>query len=132
MRMAKVFYSDGSGNARPADPSISPGWYYWLDLSLPVGPFDDRGAAVAALREVGGTAPCAVCGDKRYLIAERDDGFSAVERCDACSWFGENHPLTLRDDEAAALAEADGIAALHDYPCYVIGRTAAKIPYGAR
>lgn len=50
MRMGKVFYSDGSGNARPEDPSIIPGWYYQIDLAAPVGPFESKSAAKSAAR----------------------------------------------------------------------------------
>ena len=47
-QMAKVFYSDGSGNARANDQSIVPGWYYQIDLSEPRGPFATRLDARAA------------------------------------------------------------------------------------
>jgi hypothetical protein len=40
--MGKVFYSDGSGNARPDQPSVIPGWYYQIDMADPVGPFDTK------------------------------------------------------------------------------------------
>jgi hypothetical protein len=50
MQMAKVFHSDGSGNAREADPSIAPGWYFQLDMATPVGPFRSAPEAEAELR----------------------------------------------------------------------------------
>jgi hypothetical protein len=50
-KMAKVFYSDGSGNARPTDPSVEPGWYFQIDVAEPVGPFDSKNEAVQAARE---------------------------------------------------------------------------------
>ncbi|MBO0715714.1 MAG: hypothetical protein J2P55_00055 [Rhizobiales bacterium] len=63
---------------------------------------------------------CDVCNGKRYLICERtEDGRKAVERCDACSWWGENDPRTLWDEDAAKLAQADGIACAPTYPCYL-------------
>lgn len=50
-QMAKVFHSDGSGNARPQDPSITPGWYYQIDMATPVGPFDSKADAIGAAQE---------------------------------------------------------------------------------
>lgn len=62
---------------------------------------------------------CQICHDKQYLISTRDDGYDAVEACDNCV------PYNLGGDIAAShLPERDGIAALHDYPCYVIGKIA--------
>lgn len=54
--MANVFYSDGSGNARPKDPSIEPGWYYQLDMREPRGPYDTKADAEAALRTAANEA----------------------------------------------------------------------------
>jgi hypothetical protein len=51
-KMAKVFYSDGSGNARPTDSSVEPGWYFQIDdVAEPVGPFDSKNEAVRAAQE---------------------------------------------------------------------------------
>lgn len=67
---------------------------------------------------------CRICHDKKYLISTRDDGYEAVEACDNCVLHNLGDVLYLsRDAIAAQLAERDGIAALHDYPCYVIGKT---------
>ena len=55
------------------------------------------------------TSGCIACGDKRYLISDRDDGRPAVERCDACAYFGDDDPRTLSDTGAAKLARNDGI-----------------------
>jgi hypothetical protein len=71
--------------------------------------------------ETGKFAHCPECGDNRYLIATRDDGFEAIERCDACQILPNGTPAMF-DSDASLLAQCDGIAALHDYPCYVIGR----------
>lgn len=65
-------------------------------------------------------AKCDCCGGKRYLIATRDDGIVAIERCDNCSWFGENDKRTIFDEDAAELARRDGIACAAVYPCFVI------------
>lgn len=56
---------------------------------------------------------CSVCGGKRYLISERDDGRRAVERCDTCS------ADTMTDSRAALLAVQDGVFCAADYPFYV-------------
>jgi hypothetical protein len=55
------------------------------------------------------TSRCIACGDKRYLFADRVDGRRAVERCDACAYFGEGDPRTLSDTDAGELARDDGI-----------------------
>lgn len=52
---------------------------------------------------------CEVCSGKVYLIAERDDGRRAVERCDACAG-------NLSDEQAAILARYDGIPAAEEHP----------------
>jgi hypothetical protein len=62
---------------------------------------------------------CKVCKGKRYVISRRDDGKDAVERCDECSWHGENDPRTMWDEDAAKLAQAAGIDCDGAYPCYV-------------
>jgi hypothetical protein len=54
---------------------------------------------------------CEACENKRYLIATRDDGREAVERCDACC------ADDVTDVEAATLARADGILCSTTYPC---------------
>jgi CRISPR/Cas system-associated protein Cas10 (large subunit of type III CRISPR-Cas system) len=60
---------------------------------------------------------CEVCNDKRYIKVVRDDGREAIERCDFCSFFGDNDPRTLRDEDAAFLARSDGIQCATEYPC---------------
>lgn len=57
---------------------------------------------------------CSVCFGKRYIIAERDDGRFAVERCDGCS------AQDITDSDAAKLAQADGIACASSYPCILV------------
>lgn len=59
--------------------------------------------------------PCSTCGDKRYLICTRSDGRKAVERCDTCQ-----APDTFSDEDAAALAQADGIKCSSRYPCVLV------------
>lgn len=68
---------------------------------------------------------CEVCGGKQYIISTRDDGYEAVEACDVCVPYISPHTCADRDEIAAWLAERDGIAALHNYPCYVIGKIAS-------
>lgn len=63
---------------------------------------------------------CDVCAGKRYRICERsDDRREAVERCDRCSWFGDDDPRTIHDEDAAKLAQVDGVKCQLTYPCYV-------------
>jgi hypothetical protein len=62
---------------------------------------------------------CLVCNDKRYIIAERDDGREAVEACDACN-------SNNTDEQAALSARADGIDCDRIYPC-VVRRTTMKL-----
>jgi hypothetical protein len=56
---------------------------------------------------------CVVCHGKRYLVCTRMDGRKAIERCDECSTD------TLTDEDAAKLAQQDGIECEPEYPCYV-------------
>jgi hypothetical protein len=63
---------------------------------------------------------CTVCADMRYLIASRDDGFLAIERCDECSWHGDNDSHTLSDEDAAKLARANGHEVADGYPAYLL------------
>jgi hypothetical protein len=63
---------------------------------------------------------CPICHGKRYLIATRDDGRQAIERCDECQWFGENDPRNKSDEDAAQWARADGIKCGTTYPCYLV------------
>lgn len=56
---------------------------------------------------------CTICEDKRYIIADRDDGRKAVERCDNCA------DGILSDMQAAILARYDGIRCEEAYPCYL-------------
>jgi hypothetical protein len=60
------------------------------------------------------TSRCIACGDKQYLISVQDDGRQAIERCDACAYFGDDDPRTLSDTDAAKLARDDGIGSLED------------------
>ena len=65
---------------------------------------------------------CNICGNKRYLISRRDDGFDAVETCDACTCETKGSvTLKIDDEDAAILATRDGVACQHTYPCYLIG-----------
>lgn len=61
---------------------------------------------------------CGVCGDKKYLISRRDDGRLAVERCDTCQ-----DPATFSDEQAAILAQADGVKCSSVYPCVLLAQT---------
>lgn len=63
---------------------------------------------------------CTICRGKGYLICMRDDGYEAVQACDACRLADPYDPVY--DTDAVNFAELDGIAALHEYPCYVVGR----------
>jgi len=58
-------------------------------------------------------ALCPICNGKCYIIATRDDGRVAVERCDTCCmrW--------LSDLDAARLALSDGIKCKIGHPAYV-------------
>jgi len=49
--IARVFYSDGSGNARADDPSIARGWYYAINDEAPRGPWRNPVDAGRAARE---------------------------------------------------------------------------------
>ena len=62
---------------------------------------------------------CDVCKDKKYIVASYDSK-PCVERCDECQWHGEDNPSTLWDEEAAKLAQADGIKCEDIYPCFVV------------
>lgn len=61
----------------------------------------------------GRFAKCPECEGKRYLVATRDDGRIAIERCDACS----SHLFS--DEDAAILAIRDGYDVRRQYPCIV-------------
>jgi hypothetical protein len=61
------------------------------------------------------------CGGARFLICTRSDGFDAVEVCDLCN-PDPSEPGWMDDADAAIIAEGYGIAAMHSYPCYVVGR----------
>lgn len=63
---------------------------------------------------------CTSCEGKRYIIGVRDDGRKAVERCDSCQWFGDTDPRTLTDEQAARIAQEDGVACQSEYPCHLI------------
>lgn len=54
---------------------------------------------------------CEKCKDKKYVISLRDDGKNAIERCDDCQF--------ISDEEAAILAQDDGIMCASIYPCYL-------------
>jgi len=58
---------------------------------------------------------CSVCGVKKYVVSEREDGLFAVERCDECSRFSG----VQFDEDAAELARQDGIECSMTYPCYI-------------
>lgn len=80
----------------------------------------------AFLEAVAAMKTCSVCHNKKYVISTRSDGYDAVEACDNCITYNLGDVLYCsslsRDVAAAQLAARDGIAALHDYPCYVIGK----------
>ena len=64
---------------------------------------------------------CEICNDKKYLVCLRcEDGREAIERCDACQWYGDDDSRTLSDEDVVTFARADGIACFSDYPCYII------------
>ena len=65
-------------------------------------------------------ARCSECQGRRYRVATRDDGYIAIERCDACSWYGDDDPRTMSDSDAAEIARMDGIRCELIYPCYVL------------
>lgn len=64
---------------------------------------------------------CTICKGVRYLVCERDDGTSAVERCDTCS------DKFWSDEEAAKQAQLDGINCAPKYPCVINNHVADHI-----
>jgi hypothetical protein len=70
-------------------------------------------AAQAQGFRVPGGAACSDCDGKKYVICTRGDGKQVVERCDAC-WDGK-----FTDEDAAKLAQADGIKCRSEYPCLI-------------
>jgi hypothetical protein len=52
MRMAKIFYSDGTDSKHPDGSTVAPGWYFQLNMGEPAGPFRCSAEAEAELRFV--------------------------------------------------------------------------------
>jgi len=52
---------------------------------------------------------------KKYVVVKREDGLFAVESCEECKRFSG----VQFDEDAAKLAQEDGIECNITYPCYI-------------
>jgi hypothetical protein len=113
------------GDVTEVEPVTEQGWrpvYATVDGEADVFVGELRPEDAARLEAAIDALPCAVCGGKRYVVAARggNPDRRAVEACDACSTnqtLGDVEDFT--DEDAAKLAQADGIVCRAEYPCFL-------------